>query len=62
MPATPLNSSPETLRKFLSIEFLAALELLRKRRQVFDLVVGLLRVDARRLGLCVAVSGTLLHS
>jgi hypothetical protein len=62
MPATPLNSSPETLRKFLSIEFLAALELLRKRRQVFDLVVGLLRVDARRLGLWVAVSGTLLHS
>jgi hypothetical protein len=51
----------ETLRKFRSIQRLAALELLRKRRQVFNLVVSLLRVDARRLGSCVVVSGTLLH-
>lgn len=51
----------KTIRKFRSIQRLAALELLRKRRQGLDLVMSLLRVDARRLGSYVVVSGTLLH-
>jgi hypothetical protein len=51
----------QILRKFRGIQRLAALELLRKRRQGLDLVMSLLRVDARRLGSYVVVSGTLLH-